>query len=112
MNALHVTDMVVLILAFLSRSWFYVAIERQTVGAVPDKVPRIILIIPVTLVAFIMPINRWIDVAMYAIAGPLLFWSALKWQDTITDFRVLRQAGVKYPNAAAYLLRERQHDNQ
>jgi hypothetical protein len=107
MNVLHSIDMAVLFLGFGSRFCFYRTIERPIKRPKPMNIPLLIWIIPAMMVVFVYPINGRVDAAMYAIAAPLMFWNALKWRDTIQDYRILRQAGVTYPETHPYLLRWR-----
>jgi hypothetical protein len=109
MNVLHSIDMTALFLGFGSRFIFYRAMEQRVKRPKPMNIPPLIWIMPAMMVAFVYPINGRVDVAMYAIAAPLMFWNALKWRETIQDYRILRQAGVTYPVTRPYLLRKQKN---
>jgi len=73
------------------------------------EVPRLIFVMGTMMAVFVFPISGRVDAAMYAVAAPLMFWNALKWRDAIQDHRILRQAGITYPETHPYLLRNRKN---
>jgi hypothetical protein len=103
MTFLHFIDMTFLFLSFAMRISFFWTIERKVRRPTPMKIPLLIWAIFGLMVIFVIPRGARVDVALYAIAGPLMFWVSFKWRDIIQDYQLYRQAEIAETDRLPYL---------